>query len=214
MMRTVTAFAALLLAGCSTIDGQARQAVLASLPDPYGVTFEGLQTYPGDVLCGSFEATDLTGFQRQQQRFVYADGVLYRRPQQRQWDLFCTATPATALFEATGIGPWGPDNTALEQIRGDFNSLEAAIQAYREDHGGVPLGTDLGILAAPPEPYLEDLPRDPWGRPYEYSVGLGGRGNREYSLRTLGADGEVGGSGAAADVDSALLPYLNRLARS
>lgn len=206
--------AALLVGGCASFEEDARNAVLADLPDPYGVTFGDIRRYPGDVLCGRYEANDLSGFRRQRRRFVYyADGVLNNRPDDRQWALFCTAQPAQALLNETGIGPWSEDNAALAKIHADLRALDAAIEAYRDSHGDVPLGRDLRVLVGPEPPLLERLPRDPWGRPYHYRIGLGGRTVRNYTLRTLGADGEPGGRGADADVGREHLPYLNRLQR-
>ena len=45
--------------------------------------------------------------------------------------------------------------------------------------------------------YLEELPRDPWGNPYQY---LSPGEAREYDIYTLGADGVSGGDGQNADI--------------
>ena len=50
-------------------------------------------------------------------------------------------------------------------------------------------------------PYLKQkkLPRDPWGRPYIYrSPGEHGA----YDIISYGADGQQGGTGTAADIES------------
>ena len=44
--------------------------------------------------------------------------------------------------------------------------------------------------------YLEKLPKDPWGRPYQY-ISPGSHG--EIDVYSLGKDGEVGGEGIDAD---------------
>ena len=50
-----------------------------------------------------------------------------------------------------------------------------------------------------PNGYLEKLPKDPWGRPYQYlNPGLKG----EVDVMSYGADGQPGGTGADADVGS------------
>ncbi|MFN5699821.1 MAG: type II secretion system protein GspG, partial [Betaproteobacteria bacterium] len=47
--------------------------------------------------------------------------------------------------------------------------------------------------------YLDKLPQDPWGQPYQYLVpGLKG----EVDVFSWGADGKAGGSGRDADIGS------------
>ena len=79
---------------------------------------------------------------------------------------------------------------------------------YRLDVGQYP-SSEQGLLAlrnAPQQaarwqgPYLKrDVPDDPWGRAYVYKR-PGQHG--EYDLVSLGADGQPGGEGEAADVVS------------
>jgi general secretion pathway protein G len=57
------------------------------------------------------------------------------------------------------------------------------------------------VGAIPPnwKPYLEKLPNDPWGRPYQYlNPGIKG----EIDVMSFGADGQAGGEGNNADVGS------------
>jgi general secretion pathway protein G len=49
------------------------------------------------------------------------------------------------------------------------------------------------------KPYLEKLPNDPWGRPYQY-LNPGVKG--EIDVMSFGADGQPGGEGKNADVGS------------
>ena len=50
-----------------------------------------------------------------------------------------------------------------------------------------------------PNGYLERLPKDPWGNPYQYlNPGLRG----EIDIFSFGADGAPGGSGYDADIGS------------
>jgi general secretion pathway protein G len=91
----------------------------------------------------------------------------------------------------------------------DLEILAQALEGYRLDVGTYPTtaqGLDALVRfpALPPQParwrpdgYLPAVPRDPWGRPYEYACPDG----RHVSLRSLGSDGEVGGDGEAADVE-------------
>ena len=49
------------------------------------------------------------------------------------------------------------------------------------------------------QPYLDKLPNDPWGRPYQYlSPGIKG----EIDVMSFGADGQSGGEGKDADIGS------------
>jgi general secretion pathway protein G len=48
-------------------------------------------------------------------------------------------------------------------------------------------------------PYIDKLPNDPWGRPYQY-MNPGVKG--EVDVLSLGADGQAGGDGKNADIGS------------
>lgn len=92
--------------------------------------------------------------------------------------------------------------------RAQIESFGQALDQYRLDVGQYP-STEQGLLAlraAPQQvarwqgPYLKrDIPDDPWGRAYVYKR-PGQHG--EYDLVSLGADGQPGGDGEAADVVS------------
>jgi general secretion pathway protein G len=49
------------------------------------------------------------------------------------------------------------------------------------------------------KPYIDKLPNDPWGRPYQY-MNPGVKG--EVDVLSLGADGQPGGEGKNADLGS------------
>jgi general secretion pathway protein G len=92
--------------------------------------------------------------------------------------------------------------TALIQIR----DLEQALEMYKLDVGRYPNTTQgLAALVDKPSgvagwngPYLKsDVPRDPWGRDYNYKY-PGERG--EIDIYTLGQNGSPGGDGEDADV--------------
>lgn len=104
--------------------------------------------------------------------------------------------------------------TARLQIR----SLEAALETMRIDIGRLPTeqeGLALLMQADPQQvpgwsgPYLDKaLPSDPWARPYIYqppaAAADGTPGAPEARARVIsyGADGQEGGSGVNADVNS------------
>ncbi len=83
---------------------------------------------------------------------------------------------------------------ALDQFKldvGRYPSSQEGLQALQQSPGNAP-GWE--------GPYLKkEVPRDPWGNPYQYrSPGEHG----EYDLASLGSDGAAGGDGEAADVTS------------
>ncbi len=91
--------------------------------------------------------------------------------------------------------------------RTDVNSLTQALKLYKLDNQRYP-GADQGLeaLVRKPtsgtvpqnwRPYLDKLPKDPWGQPYQYAnPGLHG----EIDVFSFGADGKPGGEGNDADV--------------
>jgi general secretion pathway protein G len=95
--------------------------------------------------------------------------------------------------------------TAMLQIE----ELAATLDVYRLEVGDYP-STDQGLLALVEKPadveiwagpYLRKkvVPKDPWGREYNYRY-PGEHG--EYDLFTLGMDNAEGGEGETADVVS------------
>ena len=103
-----------------------------------------------------------------------------------------------------------PDEARVAVARTDIRAIGSALELYRLDNRTYPT-TSQGLAAlverptAPPEPaswaeggYLGALPQDPWGQDYVYlSPGRDGAG---FELVSLGADGQAGGDGTAADV--------------
>ncbi|MEO7243306.1 MAG: type II secretion system major pseudopilin GspG [Variovorax sp.] len=101
------------------------------------------------------------------------------------------------------------DDARTTAARTDVNNLMQALKLYRLDNQRYPTSPQgLQALlvrpsAGPPapnwKPYLEKLPNDPWGRPYQYlNPGLKG----EIDVFSLGADGQPGGEGNDADIGS------------
>jgi general secretion pathway protein G len=93
--------------------------------------------------------------------------------------------------------------------RQDVSALMQALKLYRLDNGRYP-STEQGLQALATRPqtapvpnnwkqYVEKLPRDPWGYPYNY-LNPGVRG--EIDVFSLGADGQPGGTGQDADIGS------------
>jgi general secretion pathway protein G len=96
-----------------------------------------------------------------------------------------------------------PDQARQVKVQQDLRGIGAALELYRLDHAAYPATQD-GLVALVASPgagrrYLDRVPKDPWGRAYHYQQ-PGQHG--EYDIYTLGADGQEGGTGSAADVGS------------
>ena len=62
------------------------------------------------------------------------------------------------------------------------------------------LVTNPGVQGYNNDGYLERVPMDPWGHKYIYiSPGVN---TKDYDLESLGKDGEQGGTGDDADIES------------
>lgn len=93
--------------------------------------------------------------------------------------------------------------------RTDVNNLMQALKLYKLDNQRYPSG-EQGLQALVNKPttgaippnwksYLDKLPNDPWGHPYQYAnPGVKG----EIDVYSLGADGQPGGEGNDAEVGS------------
>ena len=99
------------------------------------------------------------------------------------------------------------DDARSTAARTDVNNLMQALKLYKLDNQRYPT-TEQGLQAlvarpaaqpVPPnwKPYLDKLPNDPWGRPYQY-LNPGVKG--EIDVMSLGADGQPGGDGKNADI--------------
>lgn len=85
--------------------------------------------------------------------------------------------------------------------------FEDALTGYRLDMGGYPdSNAGLQALVSNPDdsekwkgPYIKKLPKDPWGNDYVYAA-PGEHG--DYDLSSYGADGQSGGEGENADINS------------
>ena len=101
------------------------------------------------------------------------------------------------------------DDARSTAAKTDVNNLMQALKLYRLDNQRYPTA-EQGLQAlltrptgGPPapnwKPYVEKLPNDPWGRPYQYmNPGIKG----EIDVLSLGADGQPGGEGNNADIGS------------
>ena len=93
--------------------------------------------------------------------------------------------------------------TALIEIK----NIQTALALFQTDTGRLPttseglavLVTDPGIKGYNTDGYLDKI-TDPWGNPYIYLCpGVHGK---YYDIESYGKDGEAGGSGPDADIES------------
>jgi general secretion pathway protein G len=102
------------------------------------------------------------------------------------------------------------DDARATAARTDVNNIMQALKLYKLDNQRFPTAEQgLQALVARPatapepmnwkRPYLEKLPNDPWGNPYQY-LNPGVKG--EVDVMSLGADGKPGGEGKDADIGS------------
>jgi len=99
-----------------------------------------------------------------------------------------------------------PDQARQVAAKQDIAGIMQALKLYRLDNGRYPT-TQQGLRALVERPegakawraYLERLPNDPWGQPYQYlSPGVKG----EIDVFSFGADGKPGGEQGDADIGS------------
>ena len=101
------------------------------------------------------------------------------------------------------------DDARSTAARTDVANLMQALKLYKLDNQRFPtaeqglqaLVTKPAANPVPPnwKPYLEKLPNDPWGRPYQY---LNPGVKAEIDVMSFGADGQPGGEGKDADIGS------------
>jgi len=103
------------------------------------------------------------------------------------------------------------DDARIIAARQDIATVMQALKLYKLDNQRYPT-TEQGLQALITRPatgpaadgwktggYLDKLPKDPWGNPYQYlSPGIRG----EVDVVSLGGDGQPGGTGNDADIGS------------
>ena len=97
-------------------------------------------------------------------------------------------------------GAQGKTATAqVRTIKEVLNNINLDIGRFPTQEEGLSL-----IVQAPGDgvanwngPYMDEVPQDPWGKPYIYTAPADGG---EPTVSSLGKDGKPGGSGANADI--------------
>ena len=101
------------------------------------------------------------------------------------------------------------DDARMTSAKTDVGNLMQALKLYKLDNQRFPTA-EQGLQALVTKPstepvptnwksYLDKLPTDPWGKPYQYlNPGL----KSEVDVMSWGADGQTGGEGVNADIGS------------
>lgn len=102
-----------------------------------------------------------------------------------------------------------PDEARVVAARQGISAIQQALRMYKMDNTRYPT-TEQGLQALVSKPtiapiptnwkgYLDSVPKDPWGHPYQYlQPGLHG----DVDIFSFGADGVAGGDGNDADIGS------------
>ena len=101
------------------------------------------------------------------------------------------------------------DDAKVTAAKTDVSNLMQALKLYRLDNSRYP-SAEQGLAALVNKPTtepvppnwkknLDQLPNDPWGKPYVY-LNPGVKG--EIDVMSFGADGQSGGEGKNADIGS------------
>jgi general secretion pathway protein G len=101
------------------------------------------------------------------------------------------------------------DDARVTVAKTDVNNIMQALKLYKLDNQSYPT-TEQGLQALTSRPssgpapanwkgYIEKLPNDPWGKPYQYlNPGI----KADVDVMSFGADGVAGGEGKNADIGS------------
>ena len=101
-----------------------------------------------------------------------------------------------------------PEQARRMKAKVDIRNIESALALFKTDTGCFPttseglnaLVSDPGIKGYSADGYLDKTPTDPWGNKYIYiSPGVH---NKDYDITSYGKDGEQGGTGDNADIES------------
>lgn len=101
-----------------------------------------------------------------------------------------------------------PEQARRAKAKVEIRNIESALALFKTDTGRFPttsqglqaLVSNPGIKGYDPDGYLDKVPMDPWGNRYIYvSPGVHGK---DYDLESFGRDGEDGGIGDDADIES------------
>lgn len=101
------------------------------------------------------------------------------------------------------------EDARVAAARTDISNLSQALKLYKLDNQRYPTASQglVALMSKPSESpvplnwqqYLDKLPNDPWGHPYQYmNPGI----RNEVDIISFGADRQSGGDGINADIGS------------
>ena len=101
-----------------------------------------------------------------------------------------------------------PEQVRRIKAKVEIRNIESALALFKTDTGRFPTTSEgLEILVSGhsikgynSDGYLDKVPPDPWGNEYIY-ISPGVHSN-DYDLQSFGKDGEDGGTGENADIES------------
>ena len=110
------------------------------------------------------------------------------------------------------------DQAMVAKAKADVQALSTALKMYKLDNFTYP-STEQGLEALIKQPageplaknwktggYIERLPTDPWGNPYQY---LSPGEKMEIDVWSFGADGRTGGEGVEGEIGNWNLDQQN-----
>lgn len=86
-------------------------------------------------------------------------------------------------------------DAAVKVVQADFRTVETALERYRLENRRYPT-RDEGLESLVPK-FIQRLPMDPWGNPYDYDIS-----GSNYVIISYGTDGQAGGEEEAKDIRS------------
>ena len=114
-----------------------------------------------------------------------------------------------ATFVVVNVSPF-LTRANVEKVKEDIAQLEKALELYKFNESTYP-STQQGLLSLvipsedlkkpylfPRGGYISEIPTDPWGNPYQYEYPP--QKSLNYDIYSLGADGELGGTGENQDI--------------
>ena len=219
-LTALTVLTAIVTAGCASGAKKNEEALAEAMPNKSS-GFRNMVTYPGNVTCGEYLDRDFQGFP-EYKAFVVVDTVANMRPSKLDVQIFCSDDSKSALNEALKID-FDEQKDSILAVMADFELLEQPLLAYEKDNRYFPWteqGLDALVSPAtvgnppinfPEGGYLVSIPVDPWNQHYDYVCEPFAGVRIMYKLRSLGADGKIGGSGPDADLKNSQMKYFRHV---
>lgn len=205
------------IVGCTSTEQKATMAMDESLDGKF-TSYDELQTYPGNVTCGKYLVADFMGGV-EYRNFVVVNNEANKNPSPLDLAIYCSNEPLDSLNKSLSID-YLAQKAEIDAIVADMTSLEQPLLAYETDNRYFPW-TDQGLIALvtpstkgnpprnfPEGGYISEVPKDPWGRDYDYRCDPFAGIRVMYKLQSLGRDGTKGGEGHDADIKVDYLQYF------